>query len=76
MTDSVFVVENADLGASVVGVDVDLAMNDGVLVVETAALGASVVAFSVDLAFTDDVFALDDSIFLVPLTTAEYEAFG
>ena len=76
MTDGVFVVEEADLGASVVEVKVDLAMTDGVFVVENAALGASVVDFNVDLAVTDEVFAVDDSISLVPLTTDEKEAFG
>ena len=48
----------ADLGASVVDVNVDLAMTDGVFVVDDADLGASVVDLNVDLAITDGVFAV------------------
>ena len=55
----------------VTDVETDLAMIDGVFVMEIAAFGISVVDFNVD-----EHFASDKSTFLVPLTTAEYEAFG
>ena len=74
MTDGVFVVEDADLGVSVVDVKVDLAITDGVFV--NADFGASVVDFNVDLAITDAVSAVDDSMPFVPLTIDDYEALG
>ena len=60
MTDSGSVMENADF-----------AITNGVFVLEMAVFDMSVVDFNVD-----EHFAPDNSMFLVPLTTAEYESLG